>query len=74
MVAIRLLWRADNYQKKKHMEPTRRNATSKSKPWMIVGDFNEIFLHYQKFGGQQKSEKLMRNFLDALGHVGDYFT
>lgn len=51
-------------------------------PWMVLRDFNEIFFHYEKFGGKPICERLIQNFLQALkqcylhelGHTGDLFT
>lgn len=51
-------------------------------PWMVIGDFNEIFFSHEKMGGKQKSEELMTNFrlsmdnsdLHDLWHKGDIFT
>lgn len=48
---------------------------------MVIGDFNEILFHYKKSGDQQKNEKLMQDFWDALekcsfsnlGHVNNFF-
>lgn len=36
---------------------------------MIIGDFNEILFYYEKVGGQKISEKLMKNFREALDNV-----
>jgi exonuclease III len=52
------------------------------KPWLCIGDFNEILHSWEKEGGAPKSQIQMDNFkhaledceLDDLGFVGDTFT
>lgn len=51
-------------------------------PWMVIGDFNEILFHHEKWGGKQRTESLMQNFrefleigeLYDLRYSGDIFT
>ncbi|WVZ57425.1 hypothetical protein U9M48_007811 [Paspalum notatum var. saurae] len=53
-----------------------------SKPWLCLGDFNEILFEYEKVGGQPKPMGCMQRFQKALedcnlvdlGFVGDVFT
>lgn len=35
---------------------------------MIIGDFNEIFYHHEKWGDKDWSENLMSNLRDAVDH------
>jgi hypothetical protein len=52
------------------------------RPWLCMGDFNEVFMSYEKEGGQPKSQASMDKFrealedcqLDDLGFSGDMFT
>jgi hypothetical protein len=52
------------------------------KPWLCVGDFNEILFAWEKEGGVPKPQAQMDNFkmaledcgLRDLGYVGDTFT
>jgi hypothetical protein len=55
---------------------------SRRRPWLCVGDFNEVLLGCEKEGGQPKSQGRMDRFREALdgcaltdlGFVGDPFT
>lgn len=38
-------------------------------PWVVMGDFNEIF-HHEKWVGKERSENLMTNFRDSLAYCG----
>lgn len=53
-----------------------------TKPWLCLGDFNEILFDYEKEGGQPRPAGCMERFrnaladcnLDDLGFMGDIFT
>jgi hypothetical protein len=55
---------------------------SVAKPWLCVGDFNEILFSHEKEGGREKSQAKMDIFREAfevrklhdLGFEGDIFT
>lgn len=34
--------------------------------WIVMGDFNEILFHNEKWGGKDRSEKQMARFREAL--------
>jgi hypothetical protein len=52
------------------------------RPWLVLGDFNEILFNYEKEGGRPRSQQAMQDFHDALkdceledmGYIGDLFT
>lgn len=60
----------------------RSLRSNQSVPWMVIGDFNEIFYHFEEVGGQQRNEALMSNFKETiddcnlcnLGYLRDPFT
>jgi len=57
------------------------NAT-RQKPWLCLGDFNEVLLEYEKDGGPPRAQGCMDRFKEALedyelmdlGFEGDPFT
>ena len=52
------------------------------RPWLCVGDFNEILYSHEKEGGAPRPVNMMQNFRDALvdcqlddmGYKGEIFT
>ena len=60
----------------------RQLCAVSSLPWMIFGDFNEVLLATEKFGGRVRSLSQMQGFRDTvgscnlgdLGFKGDIFT
>jgi hypothetical protein len=53
-----------------------------TKPWLLVGDFNEILFAHEKEGGKPRRQQQMDSFREALelcgvedlGYEGDCFT
>lgn len=53
-----------------------------SLPWLILGDFNEVLLAFENFGGRVRSSTQMQGFKDVvaycslsdLGFSGEIFT
>ena len=41
-----------------------------SLPWLVAGDFNEILLSHEKFGGALRSEAAMRDFREVVDDCG----
>ena len=39
-------------------------------PWLVAGDFNEILLSHEKFGGVLRSEAAMRDFREVVDDYG----
>ena len=69
-------------QKDLSWKPMRSLNASRRRPWLCVGDFNEVLLGYEKEGGQPKAQGCMDRFREALddcsltdlGFVRDPFT
>jgi hypothetical protein len=78
----RVYGESESDQKHKTWEDLRDLKTTPSKPWLCVGDFNEILFSHEKEGGRSKSRACMDRFREALefcelhdlGFDGDMFT
>jgi hypothetical protein len=68
--------------KDKAWESLRSLHGRMDKPWMVLGDFNEILFHHEKEGGRPREQRHLQAFSDALAdcalldmsYVGDIFT
>lgn len=73
---------AQTDRKHKTWQDLRDMNSRPAKPWLCVGDFNEILFSHEKEGGKDRSQSCMDRFREALefcelrdlGFEGDIFT
>lgn len=54
------------YERKSSRSLLEALQPSNSSPWMVVEEFNEILLYYEKIDESNRNKKLMENFWEAL--------
>ena len=69
-------------EKEKTWEALRTLHGRMHKPWLALGDFNEILFHHEKEGGRPRAQRFLQVFSEALddcslpdmGYNSDIFT